>query len=465
MHMAVEDCTAFAAPCARRGEAVGLAIKAAGAATGPSCNLDGLRMFGRRTQELRSVALPDCLVWTPCLPKTATGKKLRMDLAKRFGIPPLQGDHAEWIVQSFDDEDNFVLKAAERFATLAPTPAHADLRCQVHDIARDVIRLELDGDSALMDVGLDSLSATTLVGRLESTFNIGLAGDEGAGAFFDAYPSVARVAEEVRRVLGQVKKTTQSAHRYLGPGRSDMEQFVVDGRDPQSLLHAAQHGRSDVIHRRCRPDGNVNPDQEVDKNGLTALHYAAGRGDLGIVVALLELSAGVDTRNKDMRTPLMWAARNGHMEVCEELVKRGADVRAANKLGICCLHWAAWGGSLDAVAFLLEKEADINSVCHAGCNVAVWAATAGSYEMCVWLHEKRADFASTNKNGHGVLNKIAWRGHGEKLAGWMLNLDGVEAQLFARDWENELPLDRARQQGHTQLAEWLHQEMCKRRPS
>ncbi|CAE7632081.1 unnamed protein product, partial [Symbiodinium microadriaticum] len=242
-----------------------------------------------------------------------------------------------------------------------------------------------------------------------------------------------------------------------------MEQFVVDGRDPQSLLHAAQHGRSDVIHRRCRPDGNVNPDQEVDKNGLTALHYAAGRGDLGIVVALLELSAGVDTRNKDTRTPLMWAARNGHMEVCEELVKRGADVRAANKLGICCLHWAAWGGSLDAVAFLLEKEADINSVCHAGCNLAVWAATAGSYEMCVWLHEKRADFASTNKNGHGVLNKIAWRGHSEKLAGWMLNLDGVEAQLFARDWENELPLDRARQQGHTQLAEWLHQEMCQRR--
>ena len=27
----------------------------------------------------------------------------------------------------------------------------------------------------------------------------------------------------------------------------------------------------------------------MDKNGLTALHYAAGRGDLGIVVALLEL--------------------------------------------------------------------------------------------------------------------------------------------------------------------------------
>ena len=30
---------------------------------------------------------------------------------------------------------------------------------------------------------------------------------------------------------------------------------------------------------------------QVDKNGLTALHYAAGRGDLGIVVALLELQS------------------------------------------------------------------------------------------------------------------------------------------------------------------------------
>jgi hypothetical protein len=33
----------------------------------------------------------------------------------------------------------------------------------------------------------------------------------------------------------------------------------------------------------------------------------------------------------------------------------------------------------------------------------------------------------------------------------MLSLDGVEAQLYAPDWEGELPLDRARQKGHGKM--------------
>lgn len=79
--------------------------------------------------------------------------------------------------------------------------------------------------------------------------------------------------------------------------------------------------------------------------------------------------------------------------------------------------------------------------------MAVWAATAGSLEVCQWLHEKRADFTKLNKNGHGVLNKAAWRGHDVKLMSFMLALDGVEAQLYEPDWEGELPLDRACQRG------------------
>ena len=33
----------------------------------------------------------------------------------------------------------------------------------------------------------------------------------------------------------------------------------------------------------------------------------------------------------------------------------------------------------------------------------------------------------------------------------MLSLDGVEAQLYAPDWDGELPLDRARQKGLPEL--------------
>lgn len=51
-------------------------------------------------------------------------------------------------------------------------------------------------------------------------------------------------------------------------------------------------------------------------------------------------------------------------------------------------------------------------------------------------------------NFRGIFFDVNCRpGHGEKLVSWMLSLDGVEAQLYAPDWDGELPLDRARQKG------------------
>ncbi|CAK9026933.1 unnamed protein product [Durusdinium trenchii] len=461
-HPLIKDCVAFAATCEKRGEAIGLAIETGDRSEEDlqQCNLDALRMFGRRTQELRLVALPDCVVWMTRLLRTATGRAPSDAAPGAF---------------------HFTLRLAQRFERFsqrvdvaAGAAGIGEVLRTVRDVVMELVRCDFEDDQPLMDVGIDSLSATTLINRLEMKLDINLAGDDGAVSLLDKYPSLQKLAAAA--FLAMQKKdidtaSARSTHRprmpYFGLGRrTSLKQFVVDARDPNSLLFAAQHGHAEQIRRSCEGVlSSMSPDEEVDKNGLTALHYAAGKGDLEIVGLLLELKAGVDTRNKDLRTPLMWAARNGHVDVCEELVRCQADVLASNKLGICCLHWAAWGGSLEAVAFLLEKEANIDAVCHAGCNVAVWAATAGSFDMCQWLHQKRADFASTNKNGHGVLNKACWRGHSVKLISWMLNLEGVEAQLFESDWDGELPLDRARQKGHSALAEWLRDEMCERRPS
>ena len=131
------------------------------------------------------------------------------------------------------------------------------------------------------------------------------------------------------------EKTKKSRQQYFGLGRPNLKQFVVDARDPGSLLYAAQHGHEQKIRSRCEKE-NICPDEEVDKNGLTALHYAAGRGDVKIAQVLLDFKAGVDTRNKDLRTPLMWAARNGHMDVCEELVRRQAPCSESSTGRISC---------------------------------------------------------------------------------------------------------------------------------
>lgn len=160
-------------------------------------------------------------------------------------------------------------------------------------------------------------------------------------AFLDKYPSLENILTAIRTAQVQqgaekdagfpvdVGSKMSKVARYFGPGRPDLKRFIVDTRDPTSLLYAAQHGREEMIRSSC---AERCPDEDVDKNGLTALHYAAGRGDNKMVILLLELKAGVDTRNKDLRTPLMWAARNGHLDVCEELVRNQVPEKAERRI-------------------------------------------------------------------------------------------------------------------------------------
>lgn len=208
-HPMIEDCVAFSATCEKRGEAIGLAIiESATSCASESkashgntvnignersrcsrCNLDSLRMFGRRTQELRVAALPDCVIWIKSLPRTSTGKKLRVGLGEILGIPTLQGDHGEWYATTSESigvtsvpYSKYILHPAPRFAVQGSLEVEASAISNVDAVlkrlAQDVIRCDDDFDdrAALMDSGIDSLSATTFINSLESQWDILLAG-------------------------------------------------------------------------------------------------------------------------------------------------------------------------------------------------------------------------------------------------------------------------------------------------
>ena len=199
-HPMIEDCVAFSAACEKRGEAIGLAIIEAtncsesktsqygntGNGNERRCNLDSLRMFGRRTQELRVAALPDCVIWIKSLPRTATGKKLRVGLGEILGISTLQGDHGEWYATISESigvtsvpYSKYILHPAPRFAvqlSLEASPI-SNVDAVVKRLAQDVMRCDdFDECSALMDSGIDSLNATTFINSLESQWDIHLAG-------------------------------------------------------------------------------------------------------------------------------------------------------------------------------------------------------------------------------------------------------------------------------------------------
>ena len=95
---------------------------------------------------------------------------------------------------------------------------------------------------------------------------------------------------------------------------------------------------------------------------MTALHWAADRGDSAMAAELLRAKANVTSRTRiGAYTPLHIAARTGNPAVVRALLGAGSDVKATTTSGATALHLAAAAGNADVVKALLSKGADPNA--------------------------------------------------------------------------------------------------------
>merc|ERR1712224_363515 len=80
-----------------------------------------------------------------------------------------------------------------------------------------------------------------------------------------------------------------------------------------------------------------------DKDGWTALHFAATSGHLGIVEELMNNMhlRAVNAKDQTGMSALHWAASYGHPEIAEALMKPGlTEVHEKNKDGLTALELA-----------------------------------------------------------------------------------------------------------------------------
>ncbi|KAG2422872.1 hypothetical protein HXX76_015703 [Chlamydomonas incerta] len=104
------------------------------------------------------------------------------------------------------------------------------------------------------------------------------------------------------------------------------------------LMHAANAGRLDVLKWLLQQGADP---WAQDRCGLrSALHYAAMRGHVDCVLALLdhmpstaELRRYLEYRSISGLTPLHYAVATGQVEVARLLLQRGADMMAVNLIG------------------------------------------------------------------------------------------------------------------------------------
>lgn len=131
-----------------------------------------------------------------------------------------------------------------------------------------------------------------------------------------------------------------------------------DSRSTPAIAEAAMRGDLAEV-RALLPRYDVNAPLG---DGMTALHWAAERGDAAMTAALLRAGAKptVTTVN-GAYTPLHVAARSGSAEVVKALLAAGADAKAVTASGATPLHMAAQAGSAAAITALLAKKADPNA--------------------------------------------------------------------------------------------------------
>ncbi len=88
------------------------------------------------------------------------------------------------------------------------------------------------------------------------------------------------------------------------------------------------------------------------------MHWAAERGDVAVVAALLEAGASPSAVSPSRRgvAPVHVAAHRGRLEVLRALIDAGADPAVVDRDGLTPLHWAALAGELETVRALLSTR-------------------------------------------------------------------------------------------------------------
>ncbi len=148
-----------------------------------------------------------------------------------------------------------------------------------------------------------------------------------------------------------------------------MVALLAAAAQPSPLADAAMRGDRVQVRALLAQGADVNAAQG---DGMSALHWAAAKGDVEMTDLLVRAGAKVEavTRN-GAYTPLHLASKAGYAPVVRRLLKAGSTPKAVTTTGgVTALHFAAGAGSADAVAALLDQGADVNA------RESVWGQTA-----------------------------------------------------------------------------------------
>ena len=137
---------------------------------------------------------------------------------------------------------------------------------------------------------------------------------------------------------------------------------------------------------------------EKANEDMTALHYAALKGNIKILNLLLDNGASIECRTTRGKNIMHLAAEGNQPSMILYLSEnKGQDINSIDELGSTSLHWACYSGAKDAALFLLSLNVDINMQDRDGYTPLHLAALYGHSEVVKLLLHKNADKTIPNK--------------------------------------------------------------------
>ena len=162
------------------------------------------------------------------------------------------------------------------------------------------------------------------------------------------------------------------------------------------VAEAAARGDLESVRSLLRDGADVNAAQG---DGMTALHWAALRGDAEMVSVLVYAGANVaSTTRLGAYTPLHLASRDGRAEAVTLLIEAGSDPDATTTTGVTPLHFAAAGGDVPTLTSLLEAGVEVDARENSnGQTPLIFAAAAGRLDAVQALIAHGADVSIASR--------------------------------------------------------------------
>ena len=119
---------------------------------------------------------------------------------------------------------------------------------------------------------------------------------------------------------------------------------------------ASYHGHLNIVQFILSEyDGDAN--FEFNAKGTRPIHVAVSGGHWGVVKALIEHGASVNSADKRGQTPLLLACRHDQLEIAELLIDQGAKVNVAKTNGTTILHMASAFAGPELFQLILNNNA------------------------------------------------------------------------------------------------------------